>query len=168
MVVKREQVLKVRYSDEELTYLKNFVRMPLAKYVRETSLDKVVTRHTALPVVDKALMRQLTYVGNNLNQAVRLANQQWAYLGVVDCVALAGELAMIRYQLDVILSSHALVAENTVENEAGGLNTTSSMDKNVFELSDDWLDRVEAEIKPKRWFGLMVPILPMRNSRHVG
>ena len=144
MQKKRENVLKVRYSDDELKYLKDFVRMPLAKYVRETSLDKVVTRHTSLPTVDSGLMRQLIRAGTNLNQAVKVANQQSAYLGSVDLVLLAGELAMIRYQLDMILETHKLVEQVEDLGE-------------VFD--DDWLNELQSEIENGEDYSLSVSSL---------
>lgn len=102
---KRVNVIKVRYSDGELEQLKQYTHMPLARYIRETSLQATPVRRVIPRKIDPKLLRQLIGLGNNLNQLTKLAHTAY-HAGNLDAMALAFELAAIRQALDSLEISY--------------------------------------------------------------
>ncbi len=104
--VKREKIIKIRVSPEELETLKfNSTKVQLAEWMRETCLNPGqvdLVRDLAQPEpVDPALLRALAGIGNNMNQIARRINTgEWDSLDVVKIVAALGaierELAELR------------------------------------------------------------------------
>ena len=103
---KREKIIKIRVSPEELETLKfNSTKVQLAEWMRETCLNPGqvdLVRDLVQPeTVDPALLRALAGIGNNMNQIARRINTgEWDSLDVVKIVAALGpierELAELR------------------------------------------------------------------------
>jgi hypothetical protein len=103
---KREKIIKIRVSPEELETLKfNSTKVQLAEWMRETCLNPGqvdLVRDLVQPEpVDPALLRALAGIGNNMNQIARRINTgEWDSLDVVKIVAALGaierELAELR------------------------------------------------------------------------
>ena len=103
---KREKIIKIRVSSEELETLKfNSTKVQLAEWMRETCLNPGqvdLVRDLVQPEpVDPALLRALAGIGNNMNQIARRINTgEWDSLDVVKIVAALGaierELAELR------------------------------------------------------------------------
>ena len=79
MVEKREKIIKIRVSPEELETLKfNSTKVQLAEWMRETCLNPGqvdLVRDLVQPEpVDPALLRALAGIGNNMNQIARRIN----------------------------------------------------------------------------------------------
>lgn len=72
---KREKVIKIRVTEEEYTALKKSSTKPrLAEWMRDSCLGiKPKKQHKTSPL-DPALLRQLSSIGNNLNQIARQIN----------------------------------------------------------------------------------------------
>ena len=106
MEEKREKIIKIRVSPEELETLKfNSTKVQLAEWMRETCLNPGqvdLVRDLVQPEpVDPALLRALAGIGNNMNQIARRINTgEWDSLDVVKIVAALGaierELAELR------------------------------------------------------------------------
>ena len=96
--VKREKIIKIRVSPEELETLKfNSTKVQLAEWMRETCLNPGqvdLVRDLAQPEpVDPALLRALAGIGNNMNQIARRINTgEWDSLDVVQIVAALGAI----------------------------------------------------------------------------
>lgn len=106
---KREKIIKVRVSPEELAILKmHCTRGELARWMRETCInpgqtDLVQDLKGAVPV-DPALLRQLASIGNNLNQIARQVNTgEW---GPSDRVAVIAALGAVERQLASVRDLH--------------------------------------------------------------
>lgn len=94
---KREKIIKVRVSADELETLKwRCPKHRLAEWMREACLnpDTDWVRKTKQPdPVDPALLRQLAGIGNNLNQIARAVNQNGVEaLDAAKIVAALGEI----------------------------------------------------------------------------
>lgn len=107
---KREKIIKVRVSAEELATLQmHSTRTELARWMRETCLnpgqtDLVRDLRGAAPPADPELLRQLASIGNNLNQVARRVNTaEW---GPSDRVAVIGALAGIERELAELRTLH--------------------------------------------------------------
>ena len=100
--IKREKVIKVRVTPEELETLKwRSTKVKLAEWMRETCLNAgqadLVTQSKGPAPVDPALLRQLAGLGNNMNQVARKLNSgDW---GPVDRVAVIAALSAIEREL---------------------------------------------------------------------
>lgn len=74
-VAKRDNVIKVRVSDDELAVLHaNKKRTELARWIREVALASGqgdMLDELLPPAVEPALLRQLAGIGNNVNQIAR-------------------------------------------------------------------------------------------------
>ena len=96
--VKREKIIKIRVSPEELETLKfNSTKVQLAEWMRETCLNPGqvdLVRDLVQPEpVDPALLRALAGIGNNMNQIARRINTgEWDSLDVVKIVAALGAI----------------------------------------------------------------------------
>jgi len=101
MTVKREKIIKIRVSPDELETLKwRSTKAQLAEWMREQCLnpDGDWVRQTKGPdPVDPALLRQLAGIGNNLNQVARRVNTgEW---GATDRVQIIAALAAVEREL---------------------------------------------------------------------
>ncbi|CAM3280099.1 plasmid mobilization protein [Moritella viscosa] len=74
--VKRERIIKIRVTENEYLELKQKSTKPrLAEWMRESCLGIASSkRKQKVPSVDPALLRQLSAMGNNLNQIARQIN----------------------------------------------------------------------------------------------
>ena len=89
---KRERVLKIRVTDDELARLKGLSGDErLAEWMRSQCLgnDKAAgRRRTPVPKADPALLRQIAGIGNNLNQVARRVNSgEWGAVERVQVIA---------------------------------------------------------------------------------
>ena len=95
---KREKIIKIRVSPEELETLKfNSTKVQLAEWMRETCLNPGqvdLVRDLVQPEpVDPALLRALAGIGNNMNQIARRINTgEWDSLDVVKIIAALGAI----------------------------------------------------------------------------
>lgn len=74
---KREKKISIRVSDAEKSAL--LVRCggsELAVWMRETCLDQKPKRPPKYPTIDPQLLRQLSGIGNNINQVARHLNSK--------------------------------------------------------------------------------------------
>lgn len=73
----RTKVVKIRCTDDEYGDLvKRSDRPKLAEWMRETCLGVRAPRGRSIPPVDPHLLRQLSGLGNNLNQIARALNSK--------------------------------------------------------------------------------------------
>lgn len=73
----RTKKISIRVTDDEKKdLLARCDHMELAKWMRETCLNKNVSRKPKYPVIDPLLLRQLAGIGNNLNQIARHLNSK--------------------------------------------------------------------------------------------
>jgi hypothetical protein len=91
---KRTNVLKIRVSNKELELLLMRNQRPqLARWMREHCLDSVVPNIAKVPSVDPALLRQVSSIGNNLNQIARVANSSdWGGLNVINLLSILASI----------------------------------------------------------------------------
>ncbi len=95
---KREKIIKIRVSPEELETLKfNSTKAELAAWMRDTCLNPGQTdfvRDLVQPSpVDPALLRALAGIGNNLNQIARKVNTgEWEPLQTAEIIAALGAI----------------------------------------------------------------------------
>jgi len=95
--MKREKVVKLRVSTEELSSLKERCDRPrLAEWLRDLGLGQ--RKRRPVPVADPALLRQLAAIGNNLNQVARWTNRQEP----IDALAVSAALVAISRELEAI------------------------------------------------------------------
>lgn len=100
--VKREKIIKIRVSPEELATLQmHCTRGELAAWMRDTCLNPgqtdLVEDLKGPSKVDPELLRQLAGIGNNLNQIARRVNTaEW---GAADRVQVIAALAGIEREL---------------------------------------------------------------------
>lgn len=74
---KRENKISIRVSDTEKTDLLNRCSgSELAVWMRETCLDQQPKRKPKYPEIDPQLLRQLSGIGNNINQIARHLNSK--------------------------------------------------------------------------------------------
>lgn len=107
---KREKIIKVRVSPEELATLQmHSTRTELARWMRENCLnpgqaDLVRDLRGVAPAADPELLRHLASIGNNLNQIARKVNTaEW---GAVDRVQVIGALAGVERELAELRALH--------------------------------------------------------------
>lgn len=99
---KRERVIKIRCTDAEYdTLVERSTKLRLAEWIRETCLDVPAKRTAPLPTVSPELQRQLTGIGNNLNQIARAVNSsQWNSIDksrvITELVSIERHLAEIK------------------------------------------------------------------------
>lgn len=111
-----------------------------ASAIGQNVIEREMVRRVVPPRVDAELKRQIAYLGNNLNQLTKLAHE-YHNAGSLDVVALASELAYIRYQLDYLIHHYtvqkkdgemAVMAE--IDTEAiDGVNTVTDIDERFAE-----------------------------------
>ncbi len=78
--MKRERMLTIRVTDDEhARLLERCEGKQLAVWMRRVCLGEPVARFGKLPTLAPPLLRQLTAIGNNLNQTARKVNSgQWS------------------------------------------------------------------------------------------
>ena len=102
--MKRSYTLKIRLSEEELCALKaRSTASQLASWARQILLDEKPIKD--LPIVEPKLLRQISAIGNNLNQVVRLANYS-ANIG--ERVSLIDSILITKATLEKILNLHRI------------------------------------------------------------
>lgn len=105
---KREKIIKVRVSAEELETLKHLqTKAQLAVWMRETCLNygqgDLVSQAKGPEPVDPVLLRELAGIGNNLNQIARKVNgKEWGPANTFTIVgalkSIESEIAQLREQ----------------------------------------------------------------------
>lgn len=103
---KREKIIKIRATDDEYSALMDRSPKPrLAEWMREYCLGAKVPRANQVPNVDPALLRQLSGMGNNLNQMARaIHSQDWQ---PVDRVQIIAALSSIQRELNLMRMENA-------------------------------------------------------------
>ena len=92
--MKRKREIKIRLTEEEYLEIRaRCDRARLAEWLRELALGQRKRRQT--PTVDPALLRQISAIGNNLNQIARWCNQN----GAADAVNVSAALVAINREL---------------------------------------------------------------------
>ncbi|MDF4415166.1 MobC family plasmid mobilization relaxosome protein [Vibrio parahaemolyticus] len=103
----REKSIKIRVTETELQALKDRCDgAELAPWVRETCLGDRTLKSANVPKVDPALLRQLSGLGNNLNQITRVVNTQ--NYDVVNVVQVLAQLSAIERQLGQIMAQYEI------------------------------------------------------------
>jgi hypothetical protein len=98
--IKRQNVIKIRVSDDELAALREMKTCTeLARFIRESILQRETVVRTKAPEVDPQLLRSLASIGNNVNQIARRLNKN------ID-IPTALELQYISNSLRQILELH--------------------------------------------------------------
>jgi hypothetical protein len=98
---KRDKSVKIRLFESELSELNQLkVGNELASWMRDTCLNKKSKRRNAPIDVDPLLLRQLSAIGNNVNQLARLANAKG--MPAIDSVEIVSVLYDIKAELEAI------------------------------------------------------------------
>ena len=106
MTEKRTKSVKIRLFESELLELNSLkTGNELATWIRETCLGKKSKRRNAPIDVDPLLMRQLSAIGNNVNQLARLANAKG--MSAIDSVEIVSVLHDIKAELEAIRGQNA-------------------------------------------------------------
>lgn len=101
MTEKRTKSVKIRLFESELSELNKLkTGNELATWIRETCLGKKSKRRNAPIDVDPLLLRQLSAIGNNVNQLARLANAKG--MSAIDSVEIVSVLHDIKSELEAI------------------------------------------------------------------
>lgn len=101
MTEKRTKSVKIRLFESELLELNSLkTGNELATWIRETCLGKKSKRRNAPIDVDPLLLRQLSAIGNNVNQLARLANAKG--MPAIDSVEIVSVLHDIKAELEAI------------------------------------------------------------------
>jgi hypothetical protein len=106
MTEKRTKSVKIRLFESELSELNKLkTGNELATWIRETCLGKKSKRRNAPIDVDPLLLRQLSAIGNNVNQLARLANAKG--MSAIDSVEIVSVLHDIKAELEAIRGQNA-------------------------------------------------------------
>lgn len=95
----------LRLSESEYQKISENCPMPVARFIRETALGNLIVRRITPPRVDPKLIRQIAFIGNNLNQLTKLSHQK-NNDNELDNLALLSELALIRHALDELKNEY--------------------------------------------------------------
>ena len=95
----------LRLSDSEYQKISENCPMPVARFIRETALGNSIVRRITPPKVDPKLVRQIAFIGNNLNQLTKLSHQK-NNNNELDNLTLLSELALIRQSLDDLKNAY--------------------------------------------------------------
>lgn len=95
----------LRLSESEYQKISENCPMPVAKFIRETALGNSIVRRITPPRVDPKLIRQIAFIGNNLNQLTKLSHQK-NNNNELDNLTLLSELALIRQSLDDLKNAY--------------------------------------------------------------
>lgn len=97
----RTKEIKIRCTEAEYQSLQLRSSKPrLAEWMRDVCLGVREPRSRTVPPVDPALLRQLSGLGNNLNQIARALNGE--HFSALDRVHLMSALSALQRDLDVI------------------------------------------------------------------
>lgn len=103
---KRTKEIKIRVTDSEhQRLLDRCDRTHLAEWLRQLGLGEHTSRKRRMPEVAPELLRQVSGVGNNLNQIARRLNQLEG-LNSQQCVSLLALLNSLDRQLGELLELH--------------------------------------------------------------
>ena len=105
MKTKRTKKIMLRLTDSEYQKISENCPMPVARFIRETALGNSIVRRITPPRVDPKLIRQIAFIGNNLNQLTKLSHQK-NNDNELDNLALLSELALIRHALDELKNEY--------------------------------------------------------------
>ena len=98
---KRNKKLSVRVTEQEKTDLLNRCSgSELAVWMRETCLDQQPKRKPKYPEIDPQLLRQLSGIGNNINQIARHLNSK--DFNPVDSVKVISALQSMAENIELI------------------------------------------------------------------
>lgn len=103
--MKRTKKIMLRLTDSEYQKISENCQMPIARFIRETALGNAIIRRIVPPKVDPKLIRQIAFIGNNLNQLTKLSHQK-NNNNELDNLALLSELAVIRQSLDDLKNAY--------------------------------------------------------------
>ena len=101
-VEKRYRVYKVRLSESELEKLREGNVTNIARFLRESALNRVAGKEQPQQVytkTERALILELGRIGNNVNQIAKAVNTDIAGVGTFDKVKLLHLLISIDQQL---------------------------------------------------------------------
>ena len=105
----RTKSIKIRFSEEELLQAKaNCPRSEFARWLRELSLDSGSVNDVTQPAnqpaknseIDLQFLRQITGIGNNINQIAKRVNSKYES---IDSIDLLQQLNIIERQLQTII-----------------------------------------------------------------
>jgi DNA-directed RNA polymerase subunit RPC12/RpoP len=106
---KREKSVKIRLYHFELEELnRRKVGNELAVWMRETCLGEKYSKRNAVIDVDPKLLRQMSGMGNNLNQIARLANAEG--MSALNSIEIISVLNDIKAELEGIKKQHKNVS----------------------------------------------------------
>ena len=108
MTTRKSKTVGIHLNDEEYAEIKARAAAAAARslggYIKASVFDKPVPeqrviRHTK--VADPALIRQLAWVGNNVNQIARIVNQS-SQISEVEAASIFSVLAVIAEELEAL------------------------------------------------------------------
>ena len=103
---KRTKEIKIRLTEtEHQRLLERCDRTHLAEWLRQLGLGEHTSRKRRIPDVAPELLRQVSGIGNNLNQIARRLNQSYS-LTPSDRVSLLSILNSLDRQLGELLEQH--------------------------------------------------------------
>jgi hypothetical protein len=103
--VKRGKSVKIRVTESEFQGLKDRCDgAALAPWMRETCLGERTLKRANVPKVDPALLRQLSGIGNNLNQIARVVNTQRH--DMVNVIQVLVQLLALERQFSQLMVGH--------------------------------------------------------------
>jgi hypothetical protein len=103
--LKREKIIKIRATEAELQALKERCDgAELAPWMRETCLGERTLKRANVPKVDPALLRQLSGMGNNLNQIARVVNTHRH--DTVNVIQVLAQLSVLERQLGQLMAEY--------------------------------------------------------------
>lgn len=108
----------VRLTDFEYEKLSKNVQMPLAKFIRESALGNVIVRRIHPPKIDKKLLQQIAYIGNNLNQLTHAVNYSVKKNEPLELLTIATELTLIRESLERLENQYTVKNDNGIDENA--------------------------------------------------
>ena len=114
----RNKKIMVRLTEFEYEKLSKNVQIPLAKFIRESALGNVIVRRIHPPKVDKKLLQQIAYIGNNLNQLTHAVNSQKKKNEPLELLTIATELTLIRESLERIENQYTVKNDNGIDENA--------------------------------------------------
>lgn len=107
--IKRQKEIKIRLTEEEhQAFLDRCTKASLASWIRETCLSEKRTKQSRVIEVDPQLLRQLSSIGNNLNQIARIVNQKAKTDTPLDRIAVISALHGIEQELKRIHNDHKI------------------------------------------------------------
>lgn len=103
---KRTKEIKIRLTEREHELLlERCEQFQLASWLRTLGLGERRPRQRKLPMVDPVLLRQISGMGNNLNQIARLLHQSPSF-SPSERVQLLAVLTSMDHQLSALLAEH--------------------------------------------------------------